>query len=65
MLPLKVVGLPGRMDLQYRLVIVPASPGSYRRTDRVRVTPGQHEYLESFGDDGVANTALLALPTYE
>ncbi|TXG24334.1 hypothetical protein FU139_04375 [Burkholderia territorii] len=46
-------------------VIVPASPGSYRRTDKVRVKPGQHEYLESFGDDGVASTALMARPTYE
>ncbi|CAJ3407609.1 Uncharacterised protein [Burkholderia pseudomallei] len=46
-------------------VIVPDGPGSYRHTDKVRVKPGQHEYLESFGDDGVASTALMALPTYK
>jgi hypothetical protein len=46
-------------------VIVPDGPGSYRHTDKVRVKPGQHEYLESFGDDGTATAALMALPTYQ
>lgn len=46
-------------------VIVPDGPGSYRHTDKVRVKPGQHEYLESFGDDGAATAALMALPTYQ
>ncbi|RKE34242.1 hypothetical protein B0G76_0238 [Paraburkholderia sp. BL23I1N1] len=46
-------------------VIVPDGPGSYRHTDKVRVKPGQHEYLESFGDDGAATAALMALPTYK
>ncbi len=46
-------------------VIVPDGPGSYRRTDKVRVKPGQHEYLESFGDDGAATAALMALSTYQ
>ncbi|KGV55987.1 hypothetical protein [Burkholderia pseudomallei] len=46
-------------------VIVPDGPGSYRHTDKVRVKPGQHEYLESFGDDGAATDALMALPTYQ
>jgi len=46
-------------------VIVPDGPGSYRHTDKVRVKPGQREYLESFGDDGAASAALMALLTYE
>lgn len=46
-------------------VIVPDGPGSYRHTDKIRVKPGQHEYLESVGDDGAASAALMALPTYE
>jgi hypothetical protein len=39
--------------------------GAYRHADEVRVKPGQHEYLESFGDDGAATAALLALQTYQ
>lgn len=46
-------------------IIVPDGPGSYRHTDQVRVKPGQHEYLESFGDDGTATAALMELPTYQ
>ncbi|MCA8034535.1 hypothetical protein LGM46_16340 [Burkholderia arboris] len=46
-------------------VIVPDGPGSYRHTDKVRVKPGQHEYLESFGDNGAPTDALMALPTYQ
>ncbi|AOI77939.1 hypothetical protein [Burkholderia sp. NRF60-BP8] len=46
-------------------VIVPDGPGSYRNTDKIRVKPRQHEYLESVGDDGAASAALMALPTYE
>ncbi|WP_034196563.1 hypothetical protein [Burkholderia cenocepacia] len=45
-------------------VIVPDGAGVYRDTDRVRVKPGQHEYLESVGADGAASGALMALPTY-
>jgi hypothetical protein len=48
----------------YVFVIV-EDDGSYRHTDKVRVKPGQHEYLESFGKDGAASGALRALPTYE
>ncbi|WP_186098103.1 hypothetical protein [Burkholderia gladioli] len=46
-------------------VIVPDGPGSYRHTDKVRVKLGQREYLESFGDDGAATAALMALPIYQ
>ncbi|AGZ29672.1 hypothetical protein [Burkholderia pseudomallei] len=46
-------------------VIVPDGPGAYRHTDKVRVKPGQYEYLESFGDDGAATGALMALPSYQ
>ncbi|WDD93708.1 hypothetical protein Bsp3421_003801 [Burkholderia sp. FERM BP-3421] len=46
-------------------VIVPDGPGSYRHTDKVRVKRGQHEYLESFGGDGAATTALMVLPKYD
>ncbi|KVO03593.1 hypothetical protein WL30_21635 [Burkholderia ubonensis] len=46
-------------------VIVPDGPGAYRHTDKVRVKSGQHEYLESFGDDGVATAALKELPSYQ
>ncbi|VWD12082.1 hypothetical protein [Burkholderia lata] len=46
-------------------VIVPDAAGVYRDTDMVRVKPGQREYLESFGADGAASGALMALPTYE
>jgi len=46
-------------------VIVPDGPCSYQHTDKFRVKPGQHEYLESFGYDGAVSAALMALPTYE
>lgn len=46
-------------------VIVPDGPGAYRHTDKVRVKPGQYEYLESFGDDGAATGELMALPSYQ
>jgi hypothetical protein len=46
-------------------VIVPDGPGTYRHTDKVRVKPGQREYLESFGADGAATTALMELPRYQ
>ncbi|MCX4137895.1 hypothetical protein M0D68_06850 [Paraburkholderia sp. SEWSISQ10-3 4] len=39
--------------------------GVYQHTDKVRVKPGQREYLESFGADGTATTALMSLPTYQ
>jgi hypothetical protein len=45
-------------------IIVPDGPGAYRHTDKIRVKPGQHEYLESFGDDDAATAALMSLPTY-
>ena len=44
-------------------VIVYDGPGKFRHTDKVRVKPGQYEYLESFGADGAATTALMSLPT--
>lgn len=37
-------------------------PGEFHHTDKVRVKPGQREYLESFGEDGAATTALMDLP---
>src|SRR5476649_207578 len=46
-------------------VVVPDESGAYQHTDEVRVKPGQHEYLESFGKDGAATDALMALPTYQ
>ena len=46
-------------------VIVPDGHGTYRHTDKVRVKYGQHEYLESFSDDGISTAALMALPTYQ
>lgn len=46
-------------------VIVPDGPGTYQHTDKVRIKPGQREYLESFGEDGAATAALMALPTYQ
>ncbi|MBN3787368.1 hypothetical protein G3N94_10740 [Burkholderia sp. Ac-20353] len=46
------------------VIVEGVDPGSYRHTDKVRVKPGQHEYLESFGDDGAATAALMALPIY-
>ncbi|AXF25172.1 hypothetical protein CUJ89_24010 [Burkholderia pyrrocinia] len=46
-------------------VIVPDDAGLYGVTHMVRVKPGQHEYLQSFGADGAASSALMALPTYK
>ncbi|KIX67123.1 hypothetical protein [Burkholderia pseudomallei] len=46
-------------------VIVPNDHGGYRHTDKVRVKPGQYEYLESFGTNGTATTALMELPKYQ
>lgn len=40
-------------------------PGSFRPTDKVRVKPGQMEYLESYRADGAATTALLDLPKWQ
>jgi hypothetical protein len=43
-------------------VIVADESGVYQKTGEVRVKPGlQEEYLESFGEDGAANDALMAL----
>ncbi|VWC97800.1 hypothetical protein BLA18110_03842 [Burkholderia lata] len=46
-------------------VIVPDGPGPYRYTDKVRVKPGQRQYLESFGGDGAATAALMALLKFD
>jgi len=43
-------------------VIVPDESGAFQHTDEVRVKPGQHEYLESFGKDDAASDSLMALP---
>lgn len=48
-----------------RVFVLVEDDGAYRHTDNVRVKPGQHEYLESYGDDGAATGALMALQTYE
>jgi hypothetical protein len=48
-----------------RVFVIVEDDGAYRHADEVRVKPGQHEYLESFGDDGAATAALLALQTYQ
>lgn len=48
----------------YVFVIV-EDHGAYRHTDKVRVKPGQREYLESFGDDRAATAALMDLPRYQ
>jgi len=43
-------------------VIVADESGVYQKTGEVRVKRGgQYEYLESFGDDGAPNGALMAL----
>ncbi|WP_338640132.1 hypothetical protein [Burkholderia pyrrocinia] len=48
-----------------RVFVLVEDDGAYRHTDNVRVKPGQYEYLESFGDDGAATDALMALPIYQ
>lgn len=48
-----------------RVFILVDDGGAYRHTDNVRVKRGQHEYLESYGDDGTATDALMSLQTYE
>jgi hypothetical protein len=48
-----------------RVFVIVEDDGAYRHTDEVRVKPGQHEYLESFGRDGAVSGALMALPAYQ
>ena len=45
-------------------IVEPDGPDVYRTTDKVRIKPGQHEYLENFGDDVSPSGTLMALPTY-